>query len=61
MGSDEYELLCHPALLRKVLKEGLNIGALTQLVQHVCYGITETSTPVVHCVLQARRADAART
>jgi ubiquitin C-terminal hydrolase len=52
MAADEYELLCNPALLRRLLKDGLNVPALCDLFQHLCYESRRTSSVVMNAILQ---------
>jgi hypothetical protein len=51
MDEQEHQLACHSSLLGKVLKEGLNVHALGELVQHYCFASQRTTSDVLQCVL----------
>lgn len=52
MVSEEYELLCHPALLLRLLKDGLNVPRLCELFEHLCYESRRASVTVLNVILQ---------
>lgn len=52
MQLEEYELLSHPALLARLLKNGLNVLRLRELLEHLCYEAPRTSATVLHLILQ---------
>ena len=51
MDQQEHQLACHSSLLGKVLKEGLNVHALGELVQHYCFASQRTTSDILQCVL----------
>jgi len=51
MAADEYQLLGHGALLRRLLKDGLHVAAICDLCEHLCYESRDATETALHVIL----------